>query len=76
MPYRHPRESETKCRKRQVFLQEEVTAVEAFASCTDPANVDHRVETLVKDLIGPVADKWTMLVLEALVEKGNCASLA
>ena len=33
---------------------------------------DPRVETLVEDLIGRVADKWTMLVLEVLVERGEC----
>jgi DNA-binding HxlR family transcriptional regulator len=33
---------------------------------------DPRVETLVEDLIGRVADKWTMLVLEVLVEHGEC----
>jgi DNA-binding HxlR family transcriptional regulator len=32
---------------------------------------DPRVETLVEDLIGRVADKWTMLVLEVLVEHGE-----
>ena len=33
--------------------------------------VDPRVEALVNDLIGRVADKWTMLVIEALVEGGE-----
>ena len=32
---------------------------------------DPRVEALVHDLIGRVADKWTMLVLELLEEKGE-----
>jgi DNA-binding HxlR family transcriptional regulator len=32
---------------------------------------DPHVETLVEDLIGRVADKWTMLVLEVLVEHGE-----
>lgn len=36
-----------------------------------PAEVDPRVEALVNELIGRVADKWTMLVLEALEEKGE-----
>ena len=34
------------------------------------ATVDLRVEALVQDLIGRVADKWTMLILEVL-EKGG-----
>jgi DNA-binding HxlR family transcriptional regulator len=33
--------------------------------------IDPRVETLVNELIGRVADKWTMLILEALTEKGE-----
>ncbi|MDR3495731.1 MAG: helix-turn-helix domain-containing protein [Ancalomicrobiaceae bacterium] len=33
--------------------------------------LDPRVERLVNDLIGRVADKWTMLILEALAEKGE-----
>ena len=32
---------------------------------------DPRVEALVNDLIGRVADKWTMLVLEVLTERGE-----
>jgi DNA-binding HxlR family transcriptional regulator len=35
-----------------------------------PGPLDPRVEALVNDLIGRVADKWTMLILEALAEKG------
>jgi DNA-binding HxlR family transcriptional regulator len=34
--------------------------------------VDPRVETLVNDLIGRVADKWTLLVLEELEDHGTC----
>ena len=32
---------------------------------------DPRVEALVNDLIGRVADKWTMLLLEVLGERGE-----
>jgi DNA-binding HxlR family transcriptional regulator len=32
---------------------------------------DARVEALVHDLIGRVADKWTMIVLEVLGERGR-----
>ena len=39
----------------------------------DPnAPVDPRVEMLVNELIGRVADKWTLLILEALEEHGEC----
>jgi DNA-binding HxlR family transcriptional regulator len=33
-----------------------------------PEAVDPRVDALVTDVIGRVADKWTMLILEALAE--------
>ena len=36
-----------------------------------PETVDSVVEALVNDIIGRVADKWTMLVLEALEEHGE-----
>lgn len=39
----------------------------------DPsAPLDPRVEALVNELIGRVADKWTMLLLEVLEENGEC----
>ena len=39
----------------------------------DPnAPVDPRVETLVNELIGRVADKWTLLVLEELEDHETC----
>lgn len=36
-----------------------------------PAQVDPEIEALVEDIIGKVADKWTMLILEALQEQGT-----
>lgn len=35
------------------------------------ADIDPKVEALVHELIGRVADKWTLLVLEALEELGE-----
>lgn len=35
------------------------------------SDVDPRVEALVNELIGRVADKWTMVVLEVLTEHGE-----
>ncbi|MGL3821406.1 winged helix-turn-helix transcriptional regulator [Sphingopyxis sp. R3-92] len=35
-------------------------------------SLDPRVEALVNALIGRVADKWTMLLLEVLEEHGEC----
>lgn len=34
-------------------------------------DIDPRIESLVNELIGRVADKWTMLILEILAEKGE-----
>uniref|UniRef100_UPI0035CA72F8 winged helix-turn-helix transcriptional regulator n=1 Tax=uncultured Sphingomonas sp. TaxID=158754 RepID=UPI0035CA72F8 len=36
-----------------------------------PTDLDPRVEALVTDVIGRVADKWTMVVLEVLTEHGE-----
>ena len=36
-----------------------------------PDVVDPAIEALVHDVIGQVADKWTMLILEALEEHGT-----
>jgi DNA-binding HxlR family transcriptional regulator len=36
-----------------------------------PSEDDPRVEALVNELIGRVADKWTMLILEVLDENGE-----
>ena len=36
-----------------------------------PEVIDPAVEALVRDIIGKVADKWTMLILEVLEERGT-----
>jgi DNA-binding HxlR family transcriptional regulator len=36
-----------------------------------PDTVDPALEALVRDIIGQVADKWTMLILEVLEEHGT-----
>lgn len=36
-----------------------------------PSEVDPAIEALVQDILGKVADKWTMLILEALEERGT-----
>ncbi len=53
------------------FTPEQITAARTYAVSTPPADIDPRIEALVTDLIGRVADKWTMLVLEVLAEKGE-----
>jgi DNA-binding HxlR family transcriptional regulator len=53
------------------FTQEQIAKAKAYAAQTPPDNLDPRIEALVNDLIGRVADKWTMLILEVLAEKGE-----
>jgi DNA-binding HxlR family transcriptional regulator len=51
----------------------EMTA-DPIARIADPATgrtADPRVEALVHEAIGRVADKWTMLILEVLAEHGE-----
>jgi DNA-binding HxlR family transcriptional regulator len=48
-----------------------VRRAQRIAELSPPAQVDPRIEALVNDLIGRVADKWTMLVLEVLAERGK-----
>lgn len=61
------------------FTEAQLAAARAYARLyvrTDaaplpPAAIDPRVEALVHDLIGRVADKWTMLILELPAEHGR-----
>ncbi len=53
------------------FTEEQIALAQAYAACTPTEDLDPRIETLVNDLIGRVADKWTMLILEVLLEKGE-----
>ncbi|QRX82368.1 helix-turn-helix domain-containing protein [Glaciimonas sp. PAMC28666] len=53
------------------FTEAQVAAAKFYAAQTPPDDLDPRIESLVKDLIGKVADKWTMLILEVLTEKGE-----
>ena len=46
------------------------TAVRAHPHADAPP-LDPRVEALVNEVIGRVADKWTMIVLEVLTEHGE-----
>jgi DNA-binding HxlR family transcriptional regulator len=45
--------------------------IEARRQAPVPEEIDPAVEALVHDIIGKVADKWTMLILEALEEHGT-----
>jgi DNA-binding HxlR family transcriptional regulator len=53
------------------FSEEQVALAKRHAALTPPDDLDPRIEALVNDLIGRVADKWTMLILEVLAEKGE-----
>jgi DNA-binding HxlR family transcriptional regulator len=58
-------------RKIAQFTAEQIAKAKAYAASPPPENLDPRIEALVNDLIGRVADKWTMLILEILAEKGE-----
>lgn len=53
--------------------QKESDIMPSTASATGPRDheMDPRVEALVTEVIGRVADKWTMLILELLTEQGE-----
>ena len=53
------------------FTAEQIAMAKLYAAATPPDDIDPRIETLVHELIGRVADKWTMLVLEVLGEHGE-----
>ena len=51
----------------QEFAEDSATAQHPHP----PEEIDPKVEALVNELIGRVADKWTMIVLEVLAEHGE-----
>lgn len=53
------------------FIDDQIARAKHNASQIPPEDIDPRIEALVNDLIGRVADKWTMIILEVLVEKGE-----
>ena len=53
------------------FRAAQIDAAKRYAAMTPPVEIDPRIEALVTELIGRVADKWTMLILEALAEHGT-----
>ncbi len=53
------------------FTKEEIVQARRYAAMTPPAQIEPKIEALVTELIGRVADKWTMLILEVLAEKGT-----
>jgi len=53
------------------FTEEQIMKAQRYAAATPPVDIDPRIAALVNDLIGRVADKWTMLILEALTDHGE-----
>ncbi len=53
------------------FTQTQIDKAKRYATATPPKDIDPRIEALVNELIGRVADKWTMLILEVLADKGT-----
>lgn len=56
---------------RLPFSPDAIQTAKRIAQRTPPSEVDPRIEALVNDLIGRVADKWTMIVLEVLNDHGE-----
>lgn len=52
------------------FSAQQIALAKAYAALEPPRDIDPRITALVNDLIGRVADKWTMLILEVLAEHG------
>lgn len=53
------------------FTAEQIAAAQFYAQQQPPPDIDPRIDALVKDLLGRVADKWTMLILDILTERGT-----
>jgi DNA-binding HxlR family transcriptional regulator len=51
--------------------KEQIASLQAYESCDSREPTDPRIEALVTELIGRIADKWTMLILEVLTERGE-----
>jgi len=49
----------------------QAASLKAYTNCGTQDLVDPRVEALVTEVIGRVADKWTMLILEVLTERSE-----
>ena len=53
------------------FAPDDIAQAERYLVEEPPVDIDPRIERLVGDLIGRVADKWTLLVLEELEAQGT-----
>jgi DNA-binding HxlR family transcriptional regulator len=57
--------------KLNQFTEAQIQAARYYAAQVPPRELDPRLQPLVHELIGRVADKWTMLILETLMEHGE-----
>ncbi len=55
----------------QLLTKKQIAQAREYCTGCADYEVDPRVEALVNELIGRVADKWTMLVIEALAAGGK-----
>ena len=53
------------------FSEATIRNTRRISETPPPEECDPRVEALVNELIGRVADKWTMIILEVLTEHGE-----
>jgi len=54
------------------FTEEQIAQARRYAAIAPPRDaIDPRVEALVHELIGRVADKWTLLIIDVLDERGE-----
>ena len=56
---------------RLPFTESTIQRARRIAETAPPAECDLRVEALINELIGRVADKWTMIAIEVLAEHGQ-----
>ena len=57
--------------KPKSLTKKNIPVIAADPNCSAVEFTEARVEELVTELIGRVADKWTMLILEVLTERGE-----
>ena len=55
----------------QLLTKKQIARAKEEACSSEGCEIDPRVEILVNELIGRVADKWSMLVIDALAESGE-----
>ena len=51
--------------------KEQRAALVSYKECDSQESHNAKVEALVTELIGRVADKWTMMIIEVLTEQGE-----